>query len=404
MMDYLRRLFDSDQLTPHGFCLLWRPGLMGTMVASDALIALAYFSIPVALAYFVRRRRDIAFNWVFWCFAVFIMACGFTHVMDIVTLWLPAYDAQAATKAITALASVATAVVLWPLIPRALALPSPEQLRRMNDDLAQRVAERDSALDALRREMTERQKTEDMLRQAQKMEAIGQLTGGLAHDFNNLMAGVLMNLNRARKQAAGARTPDRDEQLKRAVENASDGAERAAKLTSQLLAFARKQPLEAKALEVNPLITDLAPLLKNALGATRELKLALASDLAFVEVDGQQLEASLLNLIVNARDAIEATGCVTIATCAAPAGGESAWPAVVIEVADTGVGMAADIQSRIFDPFFTTKPVGKGSGLGLSQVYGFVRQSGGEIRVESAPGAGTRIRLFLPSLQRSQHA
>jgi hypothetical protein len=137
MFTYLRTLFDADTLSPHGICLLWRPELVWTHVISDALIAAAYFSIPVALAYFVRRRPDVAFTWVFWCFAAFILACGCTLMMSIWTLWRPDYGVEALVKAITAVASIATAAVMRPLLPNAIALPSPTQLKRLNVDLAQ---------------------------------------------------------------------------------------------------------------------------------------------------------------------------------------------------------------------------------------------------------------------------
>ena len=259
MFAYIRNLLDADSLSPHGICLLWRPELVWTHVISDALIASAYFSIPVALAYFVRRRPDVAFTWVFWCFAAFIMACGCTHAMSIWTLWRPDYGVEALVKAITAVASIATASALWPLLPHAIALPSPTQLKRLNADLARRVDERDAALAALNEEMARRLKAEEMLRQSQKMEAIGQLAGGIAHDFNNLMMAALMSLDTAQKHIEGDRKKARD-----MIANARMAANRAAKLTDQLLAFARQQPLQPTPLVIDRLVEELSPLLAQA--------------------------------------------------------------------------------------------------------------------------------------------
>ncbi|RZK76277.1 MAG: ATPase, partial [Methylobacterium sp.] len=177
MLTILSGFLDRTSLAPHGICLLWRPELIWTHVVSDAIIAFAYFTIPVALGVFVTRRRDIAFGWMFWAFALFILACGTTHLFGIWTLWVPDYAAEAAIKAVTAAASIVTAILLWVLLPRALALPSPEQLRRANAELLARIGERDAALAALQDAHAERDRAEAMLRQSQKMEAIGALTG-----------------------------------------------------------------------------------------------------------------------------------------------------------------------------------------------------------------------------------
>jgi hypothetical protein len=176
MISFLQGLFDASNLAPHGLCLLWRPELIWLHVLSDGFIGLAYFSIPVAITYFVSHRSDVQFGWVFWAFAIFIWACGTTHFFSIWTLWNPDYGTEGVIKAVTAVASIVTAVGLWPLLPKALALPSYEQLSSANNALNIQIDERNAALAALQAEKTERLKAEEMLVQSQKMDAVGQRT------------------------------------------------------------------------------------------------------------------------------------------------------------------------------------------------------------------------------------
>ena len=395
MWTSFERLLDSSMFAPHGICLLWEPQLIWLHVASDIVIASAYFSIPVALSIFVSKRRDVDFGWVFWAFALFIMACGVGHVLSIITLWLPIYGIEGIVKALTAAASIVTAAMLWPLLPKVLALPSPSQLRAAEVALAQ--------------EGIYRREAEDMLRQSQKMEAIGQLTGGVAHDFNNLLTIISGNLEIADRclHSWGDATRDR---LTRVIANAANGAHRAAMLTQRLLAFARRQPLDPKMTNVNQLIAGMSDFFRRTLGETVELEVIEGAGLWQVEVDASQLEAAILNLVVNAKDAMNTRGemanCgkLTIETSNAtveesylqPNAGVPAGEYVLISVSDTGAGMPREVQEKAFDPFFTTKQPGQGTGLGLSQVYGFVKQSGGEIKIQSEVDKGTTIRIYLP--------
>ncbi|WP_185965223.1 ATP-binding protein [Glacieibacterium frigidum] len=393
MIEYLHKLLAGQGLAPHGFCLLWDPALIWTHVITDALIAAAYFSIPVAMGYFLLKRPDVRFGWVAWLFAVFILACGATHVMGMWVLWYPDYGPQALVKIVTAVASVVTAIALWPLLPKAIALPSPLQLETANADLRLRVDERDAALVALGRETAERERTEDMLRQSQKMEAVGQLTGGIAHDFNNLMTIIVANLDRA------LRLPPGDPRTTTTLENALTGARRAATLTDQLLAFSRKQPLDPGVHDLNDLVARTADLFAATLDAGIAVQTELPPGVWPVRVDANQTENALLNLAVNARDAMPDGGTVTIRTLNIAAGTRDDAPPgdqVMIEVADTGTGMSPETIARAFEPFFTTKGVGQGTGLGLAQVYGFINQSGGRIAIHSVEGEGTTLRIFLP--------
>jgi len=267
-----------------------------------------------------------------------------------------------------------------------------EALTRSTEELERLVSERTASL---QREMLEREKAEAALAQAQKMEAVGQLTGGVAHDFNNLLTAVLGSLQMIGKRAD-------DPQIRRFADNARRAAERGARLTQQLLAFSRRQRLTPEPVDLHRLVAEIGDLLTRAVGATVTLKTQLAEVLPPAFVDPTQLELVLLNLAINARDAMQDGGALTITGFALPsvplelAEDLAAGSYVAIAVIDTGSGMTPEVQERAFEPFFTTKEQGKGTGLGLSQVYGFVRQSGGAVKLRSAPGQGTTVTLYLP--------
>ena len=395
-MSLVMDLFGSPPLTPHGFCLSWNPNLMLLHVISDSLTGIAYFSIPLTLATFLVQRQDMAFRGVFWLFAIFILACGSTHFMSIWTLWYPDYGLEGMVKGVTAITSVLTAVLIWLLVPQALALPSPAMLRQTNLDLHEQINLRDTAVLALRSETVERQRAEAMLSQSQKMEAVGLLTGGIAHDFNNILMVVVANLEMLASRA------DLELSARRYVERAMGSANRGAALIQQLLAFARRQPLKPVSFDVNQCVRDMTQLLGSTLG--QHVLLGIETDAALwpAEADPSQLGSALLNLALNARDAMPTGGTVTVRTAntildAADAASADATPGpyITVSVTDSGTGMSPDIRSKAFEPFVTTKPAGKGSGLGLSQVYGFVKQSHGHVELHSAPGRGTTVVLYL---------
>jgi len=542
-------LFDTNTLTPHGFCLLWRPDLIWSSVVADGIVAGSYFSIPVALTVFVIKRRDLAFPWIFGLFSAFILLCGSTHIMEAVTFWVPAYGIETALKIATAIVSFATAVALWPMMPRALALPSVATLTKLNADLAAeiqrrhrieaelrdtnleleaRVARRTERLTQLTEElqaevrerkrveqglretgdllqatfeaapfpisvvapdgtvlfwnrtaehvfgdptaagtendnfalvpardqaeldeyfrragagetlsniavrrldrqgrlrdisfscapvrytdgrvralvyaledMTQRNAIEAQLRQAQKMEAIGNLTGGIAHDFNNLLGIIIGNLDSLHGDIAN-NTSNQD-----MVRDALDAALRGADLTSRLLAFARRQPLSPEAIGLNVLVDRTLSLLHRTLGEHIQVDVEFAVDIWPALVDPVQLEAAIANLATNARDAMPRGGRLIVRTLNASLDShyvEQHPEAAVgdyacIEVCDTGTGIQPALLGRIFEPFFTTKPEGKGSGLGLAMVFGFMKQTGGHISVYSEIAKGTCFRLYLP--------
>jgi PAS domain S-box-containing protein len=240
---------------------------------------------------------------------------------------------------------------------------------------------------------------EEALRQSQKMEAVGQLTGGIAHDFNNLLTGIVGSLDLLQTRLDQGRT----ENVARYINAAMTSANRAAALTHRLLAFARRQPLIPKSVDANALVVSLEDLLRRTIGETIDLDIVAAVGLWCTLCDPNQLESALLNLAINARDAMPDGGRLTIATANARINGIDAdTPALLpgdyirIDVTDTGTGMSPEVAARAFDPFFTTKPIGQGTGLGLSMIYGFARQSNGHVLIDSKQGAGTTVRLYLP--------
>ena len=252
----------------------------------------------------------------------------------------------------------------------------------------ERTVELAQANNALRSEMNERAAAEAQLRQAQKMEAVGQLTGGIAHDFNNMLAVVVGGLELAQRLVATS-----PEKAQRHLSNAMDGANRAADLTRRLLAFARSEPARPEMVLVDECITGFAELIERTIGDRIALTLDLnAADLA-CWVDRQQFENALLNLAVNARDAMEGHGSLTIRTLRDD---EDRTAAIAVQVIDTGCGMSAEVLERVFDPFYTTKPAGQGTGLGMSQVFAFCRQSDGEVQISSTEGEGTSVAMLLP--------
>jgi PAS domain S-box-containing protein len=521
MVQNLLDLLTTPDLSPHGFCLLWRPGLIWLHGVSDVVIGLSYFAIPLALAHVVKRRQDFAFGWIFWMFAGFILACGTTHLMEVLTLWVPAYGVQGLIKGATATVSLLTAVTLWPLVLRVATFPTPAELRRVSDQLAIHQGERNQALARLRRteeafrllirgvtdyaiymidpsglvsswnagaerlkgyreqeilgrhfslfypqderdagvpvraletvardgrheaegwrvrkdgsrfwahiiidplrdeagrllgyakitrDVTEQREASQaleqaraVLAQAQKMESIGQLAGGIAHDFNNLLTAILGGTSLLRR-SLGQQVGRDASQLLAGIERAG---ERAAKLTSQLLAFSRKQTLTPQVADLNKLVPNTSELLRRTLRENVEIETVLASGLWRVHVDKNQLENALLNLAVNARDAMPDGGRLTLETgnvyldqdYAAAQAEVRPGQYVMLAVSDTGIGMSDEVMRRAFDPFFTTKSEGLGTGLGLSQVFGFVKQSGGHIKLYSELGQGTTVKIYLP--------
>lgn len=283
------------------------------------------------------------------------------------------------------------------LYDRSVEKEARDALVALNAELETRVAARTRDLaeanDRLRAEMEERARTEEQIRQLQKMEALGQLTGGIAHDFNNLLTAILGGLEVTRRRVEDPRTL-------RLIDSSISAAQRGAKLIAQLMAFARKQHLRVEYLPLNELVRDMQELLERSVGSIVRLHLDLSTDVWPVMADASQVQTALLNLAINARDAMPAGGELFIATANRTVDGQRddipAGEYATLLIRDTGTGMTDAVKARLFEPFFTTKDVGKGTGLGLAQVYGFVRQSGGDVRVDSEVGRGTTITILLP--------
>ncbi len=264
------------------------------------------------------------------------------------------------------------------------------RLQRTLETLEQQVEERTAQL----------RHNEDALRQSQKMEAVGQLTGGIAHDFNNMLTGIIGSLELLRRRVSRGKLDDLDSLIDLGVTSAN----RAAGLTHRLLAFSRRQSLDSKPVEINQLVTAMGELLQRSINESIKLEMRLSGELWTAEADPNQLESALLNLVINARDAMPSGGQLVVETTnrhldsvfTAAYGTLKPGDYLELSVSDTGCGIPESVMSRVFDPFFTTKPIGQGTGLGLSMIYGFARQSHGHVSLHSEVGKGTTVSLFLP--------
>ncbi|MDJ0391492.1 ATP-binding protein [Roseomonas sp. E05] len=347
-----------------GFFLGRGPGILATALA--AFLA-AYLFIPPAFTLAIPAK-----HWI---------GTGGFALVNLCIVAVCAALGESLIRRETDLAALAES--------RTRVAQSEANLRQLNETLEQRVAQ----------EVAERSRTEEALRQSQKMEAVGQLTGGLAHDLNNMLAGITGSLELLKARLAQGRV----QEMARYITAAEGAAHRAAALTHRLLAFSRRQTLDPRPTDVDQLVAAMEELLRRTAGPEISLEVSGTKGLWNTLVDPNQLENALLNLCINARDAMPQGGRLTIETANLhldqdftrsrdmPAGDY-----VSLCVTDTGTGISPELVERVFEPFFTTKPLGQGTGLGLSMVYGFVRQSGGQVRIHSAPGQGTTVCLYLP--------
>jgi signal transduction histidine kinase len=389
MSQFLSDLLSNDFM-PHGHCYFWQPDVLWLNVGSDVLIALAYYSIPLALFVFVRRRKDLAFRSVFVLFAAFILACGTTHLISAWTVWDPVYRVEGLVKLLTGLVSAATAVVLWPLMPRALALPSPEELRTANARLREQVAQRDQAraeLLALNDELERRvqERTEELARSNEHLE---QFAHAISHDLKEPL-----RMCSSYVQLLDERYADQlDERAKRYIERAVGGTERMRALITALLRYSRAgtEPLELCEVDVMAVVRDV---LNDLAGPIRESRADIRYDaLPTVHADGAQLHHVFQNLIANAiKYAGEARPEVHIGARRE----RGLWR---FSVEDHGLGMDPAQVDEVFQVFRRLHPsdVLPGTGMGLAICQRLVERQGGHIWAEGEPGRGAAFHFTIP--------
>ena len=416
--------FSVNSFIPHGFCLSWNPILLWLHIISDTAIVLSYYSIPISILYFIRKRKEMPYAWFLVMAALFIVACGTTHLMSIILIWIPLYWLDGYLKAFTAIISVATAIAAVWVIPFALRLPSNAELQNSNNDLAFQIAEKEKRANELVLALEQNILLSHHVNHMQKLESIGRLTSGIAHDFNNILA-CMLGYNEMNQYVHDDMS---DESLKIELENNTKqidlAGKRAVELINKMLTYCRQND-DIKVTNIQPtqwVIQEVLDMLRPALTNTIKVEFtnfdvcreycrtcdALKTCSDQIQIDAMDLHQIVTNLAVNARDAMkEHGGVITISlkkttsmkvhcvACASMIEGDF----IELCVADNGTGIDPKIISRLFDPFFTTKPQGEGTGLGLSAVSGIVHKSSGHLLLESNQtefNHGTTFKLLFP--------
>jgi signal transduction histidine kinase/ActR/RegA family two-component response regulator len=430
MLESIRRLLSEGDFMPHGMCYLWQPGVLGLHVVSDALITLAYFAISFTLAYFVRERKDLQFNWIFICFAIFIVTCGGTHLMEVWVIWHPTYWLSGGIKALTAMASVPTAVLLVRLVPQALKLPSPSALRiantelereiaertraesdvrRLNERLEERVAERTQELEAANRNLMQAQLSAV---QQERLRALGQMASGIAHDINNALSPAALNSRLLLERETGLSADTREclTDIHRSVE---DVMHTVARLTD--FYRARGPQFLPAPIQLDRILDQVVALtharwhdMPLERGFVVNLEMSVEPDLPPILGVESEIRDALMNLILNAVDAMPEGGTLTLRAYPVtqpsaemhesetePSDEVRSHTRVRVDVVDTGVGMTEETLRKCLQPFFTTKGE-RGTGLGLAMVYGMVQRHRAEIELHSELHKGSTFSLIFP--------
>ena len=428
MTEFIAKLLSSDFM-PHGMCYLWQPDIIWLHVISDSLIAVSYLVIPLALVHFVRKRPDLPFHWMFLMFGAFIVGCGATHVMEVWTVWNGTYRLAGVVKALTAMASMATAALLIPLIPRALALPSPAQLHAANEELEREVAERrraEAALQAARDELevrvhlrtaelaraneelkaeilhaqraeAERRRAEqdlktiqDELAHVSRLTTMGELAASIAHEVSQPLTAVITNANACLRWLA-ADPPNLDEARDTLTRILRDGR-RASDVIQRIRALLKRRAPESVPQDVNELIREVLALVQDALRTAQvSAQVELGGNVPAVLGDRVQIQQVVLNLVMNGIEAMREVDDRPrrLVVGSSPREGE-----VVVTVSDSGVGIDPDKLGRLFDPFFTTKAEGMGMGLSVSR--SIVESHGGRLWASSGEASGATFRFTVP--------
>src|SRR6266850_1596572 len=388
MKEFLQELFSSDFM-PHGYCFSWKPGLVWLHLVSDVLIALAYFSIPLTLVYFIRKRKDLPFNWMFLCFGTFILACGSTHLMEAWTLWHGTYWLSGAIKLLTALASVPTAILLLYLVPHAVALPSPQAMRLeiaerksaeralnlVKEQLELMVQERTAELSKTNKELiaeiAQRKRSEEALQAAQaqmarmaRVTTMGELTSSIAHEINQPLAAVVTNGDASLRWLGN--DPPNLAKTRESITGMIKEANRASEVIKRIRALAKKTPPQKANLEVNEVIHEAIGLVGGQLARQGVvLRKELVPNLPPVIGDRVQVQQVILNLIANGIEAMEeVTGRPRELSIGAKSTDDGR---VLISVSDCGTGIEPESADHLFEAFFTTKQEGMGLGLSISR-------------------------------------
>ena len=430
----------STIFIPHGHCYLWKTGLVLLHLSSDSIIAIAYFAIPIMLVYLVDKREDIPFDWIFFCFGAFIIFCGFTHLMEVWTLWHPNYWISGCLKACTAAISLSTALILFYLLPKLLAIPNVPKLEALNTALAKEIGERKKVeaklqiqTEELEQALQKLQSTQSQMIQNEKMSSLGQMVAGVAHEINNPVSFIYGNITHANEYARDlielvevygrhySKPPEEIQNKITAIEldflkqdfvnllnSMKQGANRIREIVVSLRNFSRLDEAEFKQVDIHQGIDSTLMILENRLKVRAQNStiqiIKEYSKIPLVECSPGQLNQVFLNILVNAIDALDEynlqnhsneiknkPNIIQISTQ------KVSDDLVLIKIADNGPGISEEIRTKIFDPFFTTKKIGQGTGLGLSISHQIVvEKHNGKLSCESSYEQGTEFFIEIP--------